>query len=129
MKAIKLILGYKIYLFLLLSLSVITYVSYSQKNKHKLYVVKLFDKKNGNTFILDTKKINVFAYNKKGKLLWKTDPYMDAYLPHYLIARPTITYFKLGNFAQKDVIFISYNNKQFGYILRANGKFYFQGQD
>jgi len=85
----------------------------------------LTDTITGNKFIIDKERIFITTINKKGKVLWKTDPFVDSKLSEYRIKRPTIVYFELT----PGFLNISYNNSQFGYIEIDTGKFIFAGQD
>jgi hypothetical protein len=107
------------------------YVShYTEKDKIKIDT--LLDKKNGDIFIIDKQRIFIKSIDKNGKLLWKTDPTVDNKLEKYRTDRPTIVYFSFGDYqtkSKKEVIWLTYNNTQFGYLDKADGKFNFQGQD
>ncbi|MES2382147.1 MAG: hypothetical protein V4538_13965 [Bacteroidota bacterium] len=97
----------------------------------------LYDKQNGNIYVLDKNRIFITAYDKEKKLLWKTDPALDSFLPQYQmeqfeLKRPIIKYFSLQELKddkRMEVIWIVFNNTQFGYLLKNNGKFYWLGQD
>lgn len=91
----------------------------------------LIDKVSGMKFILDKNRIYVTAIDKSGKQLWKTDPAVDNKLEEYRVKRPVIVYFSFGKdrTGQNQVIDISYNNSQFGYLDKKSGHFYFDGQD
>ena len=92
----------------------------------------LVDKTTGNKFIIDKKRIYITAIDKTGKVIWKTDPAVDNNLEEYRVKRPTIVYFNFGSDRTKEkneVISISYNNSQFGYLDKRTGKFFFEGQD
>src|SRR5476651_455147 len=83
----------------------------------------LIDNTTGNKFIVDKKRIFIFAVDKSGKLLWKTDPTTDNKLEKYRVDRPTIVYFEFGmdNTGKNQVIHIAYNNSQFGYLDKKTG--------
>ena len=90
------------------------------------------DKLTGISYILDSQQITITAVGKMGTKLWVTDPWKDNHLMKYRVDRPTIVCFKFdGNtWAVKDeVIWIVYNNTQFGYIEKMTGKFKWLGQD
>jgi hypothetical protein len=96
------------------------------------YKDSLIDNSSGLKFYLDTSMIYVWAFDKYGKLLWKTDPWKDNNLMEYRVKRPTIKYFKLINekgTKNEEVIGIGYNNSQSGYLDKLTGKFTFEGQD
>lgn len=86
-----------------------------------------------NTFILDSAGIYITAVSSSGKQLWKTDPWKDNHLDAYRTKRPIIVGFYFGNNYQripkKEVIWIIYNNTQFGEIDKKTGVFTFNGQD
>lgn len=96
------------------------------------YKDTLIDKSSGIKFYLDTLSINIYAFDKEDKLLWKTDPWKDNKLMEYRVKRPKIVYF---NFVKNEisnnieVIGIAYNNSQFGHLDKLTGKFIFGGQD
>ncbi len=100
--------------------------------------VKLTDSLTNNYFLLDSSHVNITAFNKSGKEIWKTDPYKDSELPEYRTKRPVIVNFEFvtehwcyGDDLKKGTktIWINYNNTQAGYINLDNGKFNFCGQD
>ncbi|HEY0655476.1 MAG TPA: hypothetical protein VGD65_20215 [Chryseosolibacter sp.] len=82
-------------------------------------------------FELDSSQVTITAFSENGKLLWKSDPWLDNKLPNYRVERPYIVYFALGKNenTNEEVIRITYNNTQFGTIDRRTGKFTFHGQD
>ena len=122
-------------LFIILSLSLVSKgqtVSYWANNKDRITKDTLIDKTTGIKFILDKARINITAIDKVGKVIWKTDPATDNKLEEYRVKRPTIIYFSFGFDKTKEkneVIYISYNNSQSGYLDKKNGKFKFEGQD
>jgi hypothetical protein len=96
------------------------------------YKDTLIDKEIGLTFYLDTLMINVYAFDNKGVLIWKTDPWKDNNLMEYRVKRPIIQFFHFENNRftdNKEVIGIGYNNSQFGYLNKLTGEFIFEGQD
>jgi len=102
------------------------------KGNGRIRTDTLIDKKSGDKFIIDKQRIYITAFDRNGKLLWKTDPVIDNKLPKYRIARPTIIYFALyseGVKKGKERIWITYNNTQFGVLDKLTGKFNFYGQD
>jgi hypothetical protein len=83
-------------------------------------------------FELDSTQVTITAFSTNGELLWKTDPWLDNNLPKYRVDRPYIVYFVLDKNERTDneeVIWITYNNTQFGTIDKRTGKFKFHGQD
>jgi hypothetical protein len=92
----------------------------------------LIDTTNETNFILDADQIYVTAIDKDGNQLWRTDPYTDNNLMKYRVERPIIVYFYFVNSKRtnnEEVIWIVYNNTQFGIIDKLTGKFTFYGQD
>lgn len=100
--------------------------------KNRIKNFTLIDSISGTKFMLDSTQIYVTAIDKNGKQLWRTDPWKDNQLMEYRVKRPIIVLF---NFAKnewtdkKEVIWIVYNNTQFGMIKKSNGKFTWLGQD
>jgi hypothetical protein len=96
------------------------------------YCKVLVDSLSGDRFILDTTQIIVTAINYKNDTLWSTDPWKDYKLPIYRVNRPKITYFiltKNEHTNNQEVIWIAYNNSQFGILNKKTGKFTWFGQD
>jgi hypothetical protein len=91
----------------------------------------LTDSSTGVKFIIDKDRIFVKAIDKAGKQLWKTDPAIDNKLEEYRVKRPIIVYFHFlkTRTTGLEVIGITYNNSQFGYLDKKTGKFKFEGQD
>lgn len=92
----------------------------------------LKDSLTGNIFLLDSTHINIYAFNTKGDTLWKTDPWKDNKLEVYRVKRPVIVDFDFATNKwtdNKEVIWIVYNNTQFGTINKEVGKFRWMGQD
>src|SRR5438552_3238501 len=52
------------------------------------------------TFVLDSSHITVTAYDSLGKVVWKTDPYLDSKIWEYRTKRPIIVdiVFGKGNY-------------------------------
>jgi hypothetical protein len=103
---------------------------------NKVKELTLLDKKAKVKFILDSAHIVITATTMDGKLLWKTDPWLDNKLEKYRVDRPTIVYYDFGKEkspdnkeTKKEVIWISYNNTQFGTVDKKTGKFIYHGQD
>ena len=107
------------------------YVShYTLDTKHKADT--LFDKLTSTKFILDTSRILIVAIDANGKQLWKSDPWEDNKLEAYRVTRPIIARFHFANNQwtdNKEVIWIVYNNTQFGIVDKKTGKFTWFGQD
>lgn len=83
-------------------------------------------------FTLDAERINITAYDSLGRIVWRTDPWLDNKLMTYRLKRPRIIYFGFMNDERsdnKEVIEIDYNNTQFGVLDKRSGKFTFWGQD
>jgi hypothetical protein len=96
------------------------------------YKDTLIDNSSKLRFYLDTALINVYAFDKTGRLLWRTDPWKDNNLMKYRVKRPKIRYFEFKQDKWTDsieVIGIGYDNSQFGYLDKLTGRFTFQGQD
>jgi hypothetical protein len=94
----------------------------------------LKDSLTGNTFLLDSNHINIYAFNSKGDTLWKADPYKDSKIEEYRVSRPVIVNFEFITShwcytGKKKTIWINYNNTQAGYVDLDSGKFHFCGQD
>jgi hypothetical protein len=91
----------------------------------------LIDAVTGVKFILDKDRIYVKAVDKSGKQLWKTDPAVDNKLEEYRVKRPLIVYFHFmkARMTGLEVIGITYNNSQFGYLDKKTGALQFEGQD
>jgi hypothetical protein len=92
----------------------------------------LVDNVSGYKYIVDRERIYIAAIDKFGKLIWKTDPATDNKLDEYRVKRPTLVYFGFGSAKTKynyEVIWIRYNNSQFGYLNKFTGEFHFSGQD
>ena len=83
-------------------------------------------------YSLDSNQIFITAIDSNGRFLWRTDPWKDNKLMEYRVKRPIIVRFKFANnkwTENKEVIWISYNNTQFGIIDKKTGKFTWFGQD
>ncbi|WP_304197623.1 hypothetical protein [Flavobacterium alvei] len=128
------------YFFLTLLTVCLTTISYGQtKTYTSHYIAKnrivkdtLIDKSLGYKFIIDKNRIVISAFDMKGKLIWKTNPAVDNKLEEYKVKIPTIVYFAFdSDRSQKksEVIWIAYNNSQFGFLDKKTGKFTFEGQD
>lgn len=108
-----------------------TYIGKSTLD-NKLQSEVLVDTVMGIEFILDTAHISILAREVGGDILWQTDPWKDNGLMEYRVKRPVIVYFKFGESKMSDdeeVIWVSYNNSQFGTIEKKTGKFTYMGQD
>lgn len=105
------------------------------KNNNYLYYVSeikcdtLLDKQSENQYIIDKDRKTITAIDKKRNILWKTNPYKDSFLDEYRVKNPFIIKFKFIIINNKEVIYITYNNSVFGFILKTNGKFYWEGRD
>ena len=90
----------------------------------------LIDSTNETEFILDADQIYIMAIDKDGRQLWRTDPWKDNYLEEYRVERPIIVRFYFtNNRSGEEVIWIVYNNTQFGNINKLTGAFSWLGQD
>ncbi|MCB2380462.1 hypothetical protein LGH70_22910 [Hymenobacter sp. BT635] len=98
----------------------------------KFKAITLTDAATGNRFVLDSARIMVTAFNPQGKKLWRTDAWKDNHLAAYRVTRPVISYFALGkddSAKKKEVIWLTYNNTQFGFLDKKTGAFTWLGQD
>jgi len=100
--------------------------------------VKLTDSISNDSYILDSAHITITAYDRFDKKIWSTDPYKDNSIEEYRTKRPIIINYGFGKspnyFPDKikeglKVIWITYNNTQFGFIDIKTGKYYYCGQD
>jgi len=104
----------------------------SAKLENKLKNFVLVDSIAMTKFIVDSMQIFITAFDSNGKELWRTDPWKDNKLMEYRVKRPIIVYFSLSKNKwtdNKEMIWITYNNTQFGIIDKQTGKFTFFGQD
>jgi hypothetical protein len=99
--------------------------------------VILKDSSSARTFILDTSHIFIVALNSQRDTVWKTDPWKDNKLEVYRTKRPRVVDMTIGSNEgwissdkkPENVLWIRYNNTQFGFISLTTGKFHFSGQD
>jgi len=94
--------------------------------------LSIIDSITGNIFLLDSAHINIYAFNSKGDTLWSSDPWKDNKLEAYRVKRPVIVDFDFATNEwtdNKEVIWIVYNNTQFGIINKESGEFIWFGQD
>jgi hypothetical protein len=121
------------YIFLTIMLTALACVCWGQtRPKDRVKKDTLVDNKLKMRFVLDTARVNVSAYDFDNKLIWTTNPRFEDKLREYRIKNPVIVYFSLQHADgtnDKDLIWISYSNSQFGTIDRRTGKFDFMGQD
>jgi hypothetical protein len=92
----------------------------------------LIDSLSGNRFLLDKEHINITAINNVGDTIWQTDPIKQIKMEPYRINRPIIVTYEFQNNERtefKEVIWIVYNNSQFGTIEKETGNFTFYGQN
>src|SRR6476469_567292 len=89
----------------------------------------LIDSLTGTKFIIDSSRVTIRAIDKAGKQVWKTDPHSDNHLGPYRMQRPLLVYAHLCKWKGQEVICIVYENSQFGYLEKSDGKFVFLGQD
>jgi hypothetical protein len=89
------------------------------------YADTLIDFNSGTKFYIDTSHTFVYAYNNKGELLWKTDPWEDNNLKVFGDPHPKIEYLKFvsGVCDTSKEIEIGYNNKLGGCLNKLTGKF------
>jgi len=94
--------------------------------------LKLIDSINNNCFLLDSAHINIYALKQNHDTLWTTDPWKDNNIKVYRTKRPIIVQFDFAKNKwtdNKEVIWIVYNNTQFGIIDKRTGEFTWFGQD
>lgn len=100
--------------------------------------ITLLDSTTNYKFVLEKDYIFITAYDDKKKILWKTDPYLDNRIHFYRTKRPRIIQFRFGKspgyFPEKikpgiTVIWVTYNNTQYGFIDLKTGAYYLCGQD
>jgi len=95
--------------------------------------IKIIDPGTKNYYVLDAPHIYITAYDKNGKKLWKTDPYMDGQMGEYRTKRPIIVDFKFvtESFSSTKVetISIVYDNTEFGYVNLNTGRYSSMGRD
>lgn len=117
-------------LFVLLVLSKITNAQYigRSKSNNQVKIDTLIDTVTGRKFILDKERVHITAINKRGRVIWCTDPVIDNKIKPYRDERPIIVYFAFVE-KNKNVISIGYSNSMFGVLNKKNGKFGFLGQD
>ncbi len=121
----------------------------SNWNTKKGKSITLYDFATQTSFVLDSSRTVISAFDKKGKLKWKTNPYKDNKVREYRTNNPIIVYYSMGLtknyyrrrispfsteisdyfYLKKMLISISYNNSQFGSIDLNDGFYYFMGQD
>ena len=92
----------------------------------------LIDSLSGVSFVLDSNQIYITAIKSNGDTLWRTDPYLDNDLPEYRVKRPIIVGYYLQNNQSTnntEVIWMIYNNTQFGILEKETGKYTWFGQD
>ncbi len=86
----------------------------------------------GIRYALDSKKVYLVAIDKNNKMLWYADPYKDNKLKPYKVERPVISemFFVFSQTdINKEVIWILYDNTQYGEVDKKTGKFLFLGQE
>ena len=107
------------------------YVAHATRTA-KFNAITLTDVATGNQFLLDSARIIITALNRQSQQVWKTDAWKDNHLAPYRVRRPVIRYFAFGKgekTKQKEVIWITYNNSQFGFLAKKTGAFTWLGQD
>jgi hypothetical protein len=83
-------------------------------------------------YVIDSTQTTIVALDYKNKVLWVSNPNRDNKLGNYRTFKPRMDNFgfkKLKDSDYKEVIFVIYNNTQFGFIDKLTGKFTFLGQD
>ena len=94
----------------------------------------LRDKESGTIFYVESDGRHVVAIDSDGKILWHRDPFAEAKLEQYRIAKPLISTIEYpteripptmkGRFIQ-----ITFNSSQVGIMSFESGHFTFLGQD
>jgi hypothetical protein len=84
------------------------------------------DSASGIIIYVETDGRHVVAISPEGKILWRKDPFIDAGLMPYRMARPTISFIGAG---RDGTIGIRFNSSQSGTMDIATGAFTFDGQD
>jgi hypothetical protein len=102
------------------------------------FKARLFEPFSNTQFYLDTACVYVTAMTSKGDTLWRIDPWKDNNLETYKTDRPKIKEFDFYKTTLKIadkfninkgelIIWIEYDNTQYGIITITNGKFYYLG--
>lgn len=83
---------------------------------------------------VETDGRHIAAISPDGKLLWRKDPFVDAKMQPYRLARPSIIAigpgFTVPGVGTSDELFsVSFNSSQSGVMNIATGKFTFMGQN
>lgn len=92
----------------------------------------LTDSATGVKYVLNRKRNFIAAIDVRGNILWETDPRETADVGEYRVTHPKIIEMGFRYNVEglyHDVIFIRYNNSQFGYVVKETGQFVWQGQD
>ena len=87
------------------------------------------------TFYVESDGRHVVAIEPTGKIIWVTNPFVDAHLQPYRFVRPYIV--EIGPYTGQPVrgnradtaLVIRFNSSQFGAIDKNTGSFTFEGQD
>jgi hypothetical protein len=98
---------------------------------HPLDNFALKDSSTEKRFIVDSAQVNITCFDTRGNKIWHTDPWKDNGLTAYRTNRPKIVSFTFANNRwtyYKAVIWIIYNNTQFGFLDKESGQFTFLGQ-
>ncbi len=84
-------------------------------------------------YILNARRNVVTAVDSNGDLIWKTNPRKDNNLQPYRIKRSKIDFMSFttpGGVSLGDsVIYIRWDNSQFGTLSKATGQFMWRGQN
>ena len=86
------------------------------------------DDKTGITFYVEADARHVVAISSTGSVLWRRDPFVDAHLEPYRVARPVIRVIGRRN-SPPGGIEIAFDSSQFGSLDLTTGNFDFYGQD
>lgn len=97
------------------------------------------DAHSGLILYLETDHRHIAAINSIGKVVWLRDPFEDAHLSPYRIAKPRITRFaplldcqirnRTSLILRNHFIFVGFDSSQFGSLDARTGDFLFEGQN
>lgn len=94
--------------------------------------IRVDDHGTGRSFTLESDRRHVVAQDSEGKVLWRTDPFVEGGLTPYRTVWPVIVHFAPGeddSSGRSRVITVSFNSSQFGVIDKETGHFEFSEQD
>jgi hypothetical protein len=101
----------------------------SKKSGQQKLKTKLIDTLTNDYFTLDSKHVVVTAFDKEGKILWKTNPYKDNKIEENGAGKIEIIHFDftvIRSLSGKvKFIQIGYNNGNYGFLELKTGTFIF----